>query len=40
MDDVVPLVNIAGVLQSNGKAYRLKSESSTTLTDLRQGPSF
>jgi len=40
MDDVVPLVNIAGVLQSNGKAYRLKSESSTTLTDLRQGPSL
>ena len=38
MDDVVPLVNIAGVLQSNGKAYKLKSESSTTLTDLRLGP--
>lgn len=38
IDDVVPLVNIAGVLQSNGKAYKLKSESSTTLTDLRSGP--
>jgi hypothetical protein len=38
MDDVLPLVNIAGVLQSNGKAYKLKSESSTTLTDLRLGP--
>jgi hypothetical protein len=38
MDDVIPLVNVAGVLQSNGKAYKLKSESSTTLTDLRLGP--
>jgi len=38
IDDVVPLVNVAGVLQSKGKAYKLKSESSTTLTDLRLGP--
>lgn len=38
IDDVVPLVNIAGVLQSKGQSYRLKSESSTTLTDLRQSP--
>ena len=38
IDDVVPLVNIAGVLQSKGKAYKIKSESSTTLTDLRLGP--
>jgi len=40
MDDVIPLVNIAGVFQSNGKTYKLKSESSTTLTDLRQGPTL
>src|SRR4029077_4323255 len=38
IDDVVPLVNVGGVLQSNGKTYKLKSESSTTLTDLRGGP--
>jgi hypothetical protein len=38
IDDVVPLVNIAGVLQSNGQSYQLKSEGSTTLTDLRQNP--
>jgi len=37
---VVPLVNVGGVLQSNGKTYKLKSESSTTLTDLRQGPTL
>jgi hypothetical protein len=40
MDDVIPLVNIAGVFQSNGKTYKLNSESSTTLTDLRQGPTL
>jgi hypothetical protein len=40
IDDVVPLVNVGGVLQSNGKTYKLKSESSTTLTDLRQGPTL
>jgi hypothetical protein len=38
IDDVMPLVNIAGVLQSNGQTYRLKGEDSTTLTDLRQNP--
>jgi hypothetical protein len=38
IDDVIPLVNIAGVLQSKGQSYRLKSENSTTLTDLRQSP--
>ena len=38
MDDVIPLVNIAGVLQSSGQSYKLKSESSTNLTDLRQSP--
>ena len=40
IDDVVPLVNVGGVLQSNGKTYKLKSESSTTLTDLRGGPTL
>jgi hypothetical protein len=38
MDDVNPLINVAGVLQSNQRSYKLKSESSTTLTDLRQNP--
>ena len=38
IDDVSPLVNIAGLLQSDEHTYRLKSEASTTLTDLRQNP--
>ena len=38
VDDVNPLINVAGILQSNQRSYKLKSESSTTLTDLRQNP--
>jgi hypothetical protein len=38
IDDVSPLVNIAGMLQVHGKEYRVKGEATTTLTDLRQGP--
>ena len=38
IDDVPPLVNIAGLLHSNQRAYRLKNEASTSLTDLRQSP--
>ncbi len=37
-DDVSPLVNIAGILQSHGRTYKVKAESATTFTDLRQGP--
>lgn len=39
IDDVSPLVNIAGFLRTYGKTYRLLGESTTTLTDLRRGPS-
>lgn len=39
IDDISPLVNIAGMLQVRGKPYKVKGEAATTLTDLRQGPS-
>ncbi|HTT22105.1 MAG TPA: hypothetical protein VMG82_24465 [Candidatus Sulfotelmatobacter sp.] len=39
IDDVDPLVNIAGILRSSGKNYRVLGESTTTLTDLRGSPS-
>jgi len=38
IDDVSPLVNLAGMLQVHGKEYHIKGEAMTTLTDLRQGP--
>jgi hypothetical protein len=39
IDDVTPLVNVAGMLRTFGKNYRVQGESSTSLTDLRRGPS-
>ena len=39
IDDVDPLVNIAGALRSYGKNYRVLGESTTNLTDLRRSPS-
>ncbi|HUO59933.1 MAG TPA: hypothetical protein VMU24_04640 [Candidatus Acidoferrales bacterium] len=39
IDDISPLVDIAGMLQERGKSYKVKGEATTTLTDLRQGPS-
>jgi hypothetical protein len=39
IDDVSPLVNIAGLLQTYGKTYRVQGETTTTLTDLRRSPS-
>jgi hypothetical protein len=39
IDDVDPLINIAGTLRTYGKNYRVLSESTTTLTDLRRSPS-
>lgn len=39
IDDINPLVNIAGTLRTYGKNYRVLGESTTTLTDLRSGPS-
>jgi hypothetical protein len=38
LPDVVTFGHIAGLLQANGKAYRLRGESSTTYADLRDGP--
>ena len=38
MDDLSPIVRMAGVLQSNGKKYSLKGEGATTLLDLQSGP--
>jgi hypothetical protein len=39
IDDVNPLIGIAGVLQSSGRSYRVQGQSNTSLTDLRRGPS-
>jgi hypothetical protein len=39
IDDVSPVVNVAGMLRSYGKTYRVLGESTTSLTDLRRGPS-
>lgn len=39
IDDISPLVDIAGMLQVRGKSYRVGGEATTNLTDLRQGPS-
>jgi len=38
IDDVSTIVKIAGVLQAHGTKYNLKGEASTTLSDLRNGP--
>jgi hypothetical protein len=38
IDDLSVVVKIAGVLQAHGTKYSLKGEGSTTLTDLRNGP--
>lgn len=39
IDDASPLVNVAGLLRTYGKTYRVMGEASTNLTDLRRGPS-
>lgn len=39
IDDVSPLANIAGLLHTYGKTYRVLGESTTSLTDLRRSPS-
>jgi hypothetical protein len=38
IDDLSPIVHIAGILQSNGKKYSLRGEGATNLMDLRNGP--
>jgi len=39
IDDVSPLIGIAGILQNAGRTYRVQGQSATSLTDLRRGPS-
>ncbi len=36
--DVITLARLTGLLQAKGKSYRLRSESSTSFADLRDGP--
>ncbi|HEV2711205.1 MAG TPA: hypothetical protein VGU67_13405 [Edaphobacter sp.] len=38
MDDLSPIVRMAGVLQAHARKYSLKGEGATTLTDLQAGP--
>jgi hypothetical protein len=38
IDDLSTVVKIAGVVQAHGTKYSLKGEGSTTLSDLRNGP--
>ena len=38
IDDLSPIVHIAGILHSSGKKYSLRGESATSLMDLRNGP--
>jgi hypothetical protein len=38
IDDVNPIVRVGGLLQSSGKKYTLKGEGTTSLMDLRNGP--
>jgi hypothetical protein len=40
IDDLSPVVRMAGLLQSNGKKYSLKGENATNLMDLRAGPTI
>jgi hypothetical protein len=40
IDDLNPIIRLAGLLQSSGKKYSLKGEGATDLTDLRNGPTI
>ena len=40
IDDVGPLVNIAGMLNAHGRTFRVQGASVTTFTDLRQAPAI
>ena len=40
IDDLAPIVDIAGILRQNGKSYTLRGEGVTTLNDLRSGPAI
>jgi hypothetical protein len=38
IDDLNPVVKVAGILQAHGKKYSLRGEGATNLMDLRAGP--
>jgi hypothetical protein len=40
IDDLSPIVKVAGLLQANDKKYSLRGESATNLMDLRAGPTI
>jgi hypothetical protein len=40
IDDVGPLVNIAGMLNAHGRTFRVQGESATSFSDLRQAPTI
>lgn len=40
IDDLSPIVKIAGILQASGRKYSLKGEGTTSLSDLRDGPTI
>lgn len=40
IDDLNPVVHLAGSLQARGKKYLLKGQGATTLMDLRNGPTI
>jgi hypothetical protein len=40
IDDLTPIAKIAGIMQANGKKYSLRGESTTSLLDLRAGPTI
>jgi hypothetical protein len=40
IDDLNPIIRLAGLLQSSGEKYSLKGEGATDLTDLRNGPTI
>jgi hypothetical protein len=39
IDDISPLVNIAGMLYAHGRTFRVQGQSVTSFSDLRQAPS-
>jgi hypothetical protein len=40
IDDLSPIVHMAGILHADRKAFTLRGENVTTLTDLRNGPTI
>ena len=38
IDDLIPVVRLAGMLETNGRKFSLKGQTGTDLSDLRNGP--